>query len=392
MINRSDNVKRKFRILTAIFILHCAVYSFAQSHETQKRTEFEIQNRCTVHLNHHIEGTMNVLVKGHYRVFELPLKDANKYTVAGDVFLSEIEGSGFIKIRGSEGYFHRYANGKISEINGTNTIISSLPLPGEIISRGLKWQSDVTEYVDVSRWGISGLIELNGWGFFECRKIEGGQAYIRGMSTLSYKAQKIRKTILSPRTIHGSEYTDYVLNLSSKKLSSYNKQYEYLFALENREIYAFNGTETASFRDKGDPGFNNTLVLINHARDSLKTDDIKIDIRKDCINLSLGEIFLTDISPGNRKMLDDVVTFINCIPEKLIISIEGHTDDIGNEQYNYLLSKIRAKNVRDYLGGKITAAHRLSYSGYGDSRPVSNNTTADGRRKNRRVEIVIRPY
>jgi outer membrane protein OmpA-like peptidoglycan-associated protein len=91
-------------------------------------------------------------------------------------------------------------------------------------------------------------------------------------------------------------------------------------------------------------------------------------------------------------MLDDVVTFINCIPEKLIISIEGHTDDIGNEQYNHLLSKIRAKNVRDYLSGKITAAHRLSYSGYGDSRPVSNDTTADGKRKNRRVEIVIRPY
>jgi hypothetical protein len=381
-----------FKIYFVFFILHCSIYSSALRAETQKRTEFEIQNRCTVHLNHHKEGTMNVLAKGYYMVSELPLKGAKKYTVAGDVFLSEKEGSGFIKIHDSEGYFHRSANGKISEINGTDTIITSLPLPGETITRGLKWQSDVTEYVDISRWGISGLIELNGWGFFECHKIEGGQAYIRGMSTLSYKAQKIRKTILSPRTIHGSEYTDYVLDLSSKELSSYNKHYEYHFALENREIYAFNGTETASFRDKGDPGFTDTLVLINHARDSLKADEIKIDIRKDRINLSLGEIFLTDITPGNRKMLDDVVTFINRIPDKLIISIEGHTDDIGNEQYNYLLSKIRAKNVRDYLSGKITAAHRLSYSGYGDSRPVSSDTTADGRRKNRRVEIVIRPY
>jgi len=72
------------------------------------------------------------------------------------------------------------------------------------------------------------------------------------------------------------------------------------------------------------------------------------------------------------------------------VTVEGHTDSVGSSAYNQELSERRAQAVRDWLatqGYVDTVA--LSTKGYGKIRPVAPNTTAEGRQKNRRVEIVI---
>ena len=77
---------------------------------------------------------------------------------------------------------------------------------------------------------------------------------------------------------------------------------------------------------------------------------------------------------------------------ELKIRIEGHTDSEGEIQYNMNLSKRRAKTVMDYLVTNSVSANRLSYEGFGESKPVSDNTSPEGRTLNRRIEIVVVEY
>lgn len=69
------------------------------------------------------------------------------------------------------------------------------------------------------------------------------------------------------------------------------------------------------------------------------------------------------------------------------VEVSGHTDDVGTDRYNLALSLRRADAVRDYLIGKGIAADRLLAKGYGESDPIADNDTNDGRAQNRRVEL-----
>jgi outer membrane protein OmpA-like peptidoglycan-associated protein len=72
------------------------------------------------------------------------------------------------------------------------------------------------------------------------------------------------------------------------------------------------------------------------------------------------------------------------------VLVEGHTDNVGGEEYNQKLSEKRAQNVMDFLvnPGGIAAA-RLSAQGHGFSKPIADNSTKEGRQKNRRVDLVV---
>lgn len=69
--------------------------------------------------------------------------------------------------------------------------------------------------------------------------------------------------------------------------------------------------------------------------------------------------------------------------------IEGHTDAQGSSEYNQELSRNRAQSVSSYLAQQGVSRSRLIIEGYGEQQPVASNETADGRQKNRRVEVAI---
>lgn len=69
------------------------------------------------------------------------------------------------------------------------------------------------------------------------------------------------------------------------------------------------------------------------------------------------------------------------------IEVAGHTDSMGSDAYNMKLSKQRAEAVRNFLISRGVAADRLTAKGYGESQPVADNATEEGRFKNRRVEL-----
>ena len=74
------------------------------------------------------------------------------------------------------------------------------------------------------------------------------------------------------------------------------------------------------------------------------------------------------------------------------IEIGGHTDNQGSESYNERLSSDRAKAVYDYLVNKGIDSKRMTYKGYGMSKPIASNDTEEGRALNRRTEFTIVGY
>jgi outer membrane protein OmpA-like peptidoglycan-associated protein len=73
----------------------------------------------------------------------------------------------------------------------------------------------------------------------------------------------------------------------------------------------------------------------------------------------------------------------------LKIQVEGYTDSTGSEQFNQRLSEQRAGMVRDYLIDQMVSASSVTAQGFGESQPIASNDTADGRQKNRRVQLVV---
>ena len=108
--------------------------------------------------------------------------------------------------------------------------------------------------------------------------------------------------------------------------------------------------------------------------------------------VTLGDVlFETDKSElkgSAASNLDKLVAFLSSNPDRSV-QIEGHTDSVGNDDYNFSLSQRRAESVRHYLINRGIAANRLDASGKGESTPVASNSDATGRQMNRRVEVVI---
>ncbi len=96
----------------------------------------------------------------------------------------------------------------------------------------------------------------------------------------------------------------------------------------------------------------------------------------------------SDLSPEATGILDSAATALKGTPEAEVV-VEGHTDAIGSDDYNMKLSQRRATSVRDYLVGQGVASERLSVEAFGESQPVADNDTEEGRAQNRRVELEV---
>jgi outer membrane protein OmpA-like peptidoglycan-associated protein len=94
-----------------------------------------------------------------------------------------------------------------------------------------------------------------------------------------------------------------------------------------------------------------------------------------------------DIRPESRPIVDEIVKLLKKNPT-LVLSVEGHTDDVGSTDYNQSLSDARAKSVVAAIVAQGVEARRLDALGYGEGKPIADNGSDAGRAQNRRVELV----
>ncbi|MED5526596.1 OmpA family protein [Gallaecimonas pentaromativorans] len=122
-----------------------------------------------------------------------------------------------------------------------------------------------------------------------------------------------------------------------------------------------------------------------------------IDVQRNGDNLLLTipngitfDVNRADVKPEFQSVLTDLASTLNKYP-KTMVEISGHTDSTGSAAYNQTLSVNRADSVKSFLVRRGVMPERLSTVGYGQTKPIASNATAEGRAKNRRVEIELIP-
>jgi outer membrane protein OmpA-like peptidoglycan-associated protein len=94
------------------------------------------------------------------------------------------------------------------------------------------------------------------------------------------------------------------------------------------------------------------------------------------------------LKPGAREKLAKISGIVLAHPG-LTLQIEGHTDSVGGDEFNQKLSERRAGSVRDFLADQGVPGSNITARGFGKTQPVASNETAEGRQRNRRVELVV---
>src|SRR5205807_3097664 len=94
------------------------------------------------------------------------------------------------------------------------------------------------------------------------------------------------------------------------------------------------------------------------------------------------------LRPEAREKLARVAGIVSGHPG-LKLEVEGHTDNVGGDDYNQKLSEQRGMSVRDYLTQQGISSNSVTTEGFGKTKPVASNDTSAGRQQNRRVELVV---
>ena len=127
--------------------------------------------------------------------------------------------------------------------------------------------------------------------------------------------------------------------------------------------------------------FSESEAIVLRQKDS-------IILRMIGLSFDLGS---ADLKPEHQALLNNLRVAINEFPESSVV-VEGHTDAFGSDTNNLALSQRRAESVQEYLlQNTPISPGNLTALGYGESRPVATNETEEGRRRNRRIDVVIYP-
>lgn len=162
---------------------------------------------------------------------------------------------------------------------------------------------------------------------------------------------------------------------------------EYLMCLPTGFNYVLNA-EFPGYLFWSDQFF---LAETNYSADPF-TLDIPLKPIKAGESMVLKNIFFESnaykLLPQSKAELQKTIVFLNRNP-MLKAEISGHTDNNGTSEYNQILSERRAKAVYDYISKQVSDKQRLSYTGYGETKPIASNKTEAGKANNRRTELKI---
>jgi outer membrane protein OmpA-like peptidoglycan-associated protein/tetratricopeptide (TPR) repeat protein len=207
---------------------------------------------------------------------------------------------------------------------------------------------------------------------------------IRPNKTLWVKGQ-----VFDKKTTKGLPSAVELIDLNTKQLISKvqtDEKGNYLITLPVGKDYAFNVNR------KGYLFYSDNFFLSDRSPDSTYEKNIPLQPIEANASIVLKNVFFDvnkfDLKPESEAELDKLVQLMNDNPT-VRIQISGHTDNVGKPADNLVLSNNRAKAVVNYLVAKNISAQRLTAKGFGETQPVADNKTEDGKALNRRTEMKV---
>lgn len=148
------------------------------------------------------------------------------------------------------------------------------------------------------------------------------------------------------------------------------------------------GAGVGAYMDKQQADLDRQLAAEKAAK-QMEVERVQQDMLRVTMSSEVSfDVGKSNIKAGFQPSLDKVASVFSQYPETKL-TIVGHTDNTGKEEFNQKLSEDRARAVVNYLIGKGIAAGRLTATGRGELEPRYSNADAGGRAKNRRVEILV---
>jgi len=185
----------------------------------------------------------------------------------------------------------------------------------------------------------------------------------------------------------------YLWNLDEGLPHSYKENFDYVFIMSSGDTVEYAGSSSGTlsvYEERSDQDF---LIETLQNRLKQKIPSVEVTGSEQGIIINVGEIlFKFDSDELTENAAEDLNNIVDVLKEfsDRKIRVIGHTDSTGPEDYNLSLSLRRAR--RTALELKLRSPElegRITYIGMGESKPIANNETEEGRRKNRRVEIII---
>ena len=199
----------------------------------------------------------------------------------------------------------------------------------------------------------------------------------------------VKGKVFDKKTQQGLSSTVELIDLASKEIMTKIQTDEngnYLVTLPVGKDYAFNVNHV------GYLFFSDNFLLSKKAPDSTYEKNIQLQPIEVNASIVLNNIFFAtnkfELDPKSQVELDRLVQLLKENPT-VKIEISGHTDNVGKPADNLKLSNNRAITVVNYLISKGIPAQRLIAKGYGETKPVTDNKTEEGRAKNRRTELRV---
>lgn len=215
-------------------------------------------------------------------------------------------------------------------------------------------------------------------------------------------AQKISYTYSFDRTVTGSRVVRRIRGRSTDTLWFDTEEgipvfdrdrIQYVFTLADNRLTAYNYSIDSWYRKIHRATDDEKTAIEKDVAGSLEHDsNVSVRQSDQGVVLNMNDILFNfnsaELTEEAKKELERIAPILGRYPDHEI-RISGHTDSVGNDDYNMRLSEERSRSVVRELQRLGVNARRLSYRGFGESRPVAPNTTPENRAKNRRVEILI---
>ncbi len=251
--------------------------------------------------------------------------------------------------------------------------------PGEEIHEGVYTSNDII----ISRFDVN-YVYLGD-------KMIDGKNY--SMFSIDYEIADYPENDPNIASLTGFTHLIYYWNSSNNCPGFYNDKFSLLYTFKTGETLMFKSTSEGRGELTMEASEKQKNQIASDMKKSIpKNNEMSVREVADGIILSLGNILFdfdkSTLKSGFEKKIEKFAEILKKYPS-IDITVSGFTDNIGDEDYNKVLSEKRAKTVAEFLISLGISPSRLSYSGYGSENPVSDNDSEAGRALNRRVEIKL---
>ena len=277
-------------------------------------------------------------------------------------------------------------------------VVRNVPVfPGRPLKQGEGWTAEGHEVHDFrDGFGIAEPYRIP----FTAHYIFLGERQWKGENYPAFSVMyridsrpQVVKGLIWPRRITGASDQIVYWDHEQGQAIAYEETFRLTFDLSDGRTFEFRGTAQAEILESEYMDKEKLAKEISGEIDRLKIPDASVRIVDEGISISLEDIKFypesTAMLPGEREKLDRIAEILMRYPQRDIL-VGGHTALAGTKDGRMKLSIERAKAVTDYLLSKnVRKADRIVVRGYGAERPVADNRTEEGMRRNRRVEITI---